>query len=124
MASQLARGHVDIDDFTDAAIRDDAVLALTRRITYREDPHNDYPRHFGGWIRIHLRDGRSLEHHEPINRGHADKPLSDDDVRDKFRRNAMRVLSAAQAEQAVRAVAELDDAADLGGVVRAVGVAA
>ena len=48
----------------------------------------DFPRRFGGRLRIRLRDGRVVEHHEPINRGSAERPLSEDEVRDKFRRNA------------------------------------
>jgi 2-methylcitrate dehydratase PrpD len=116
VASMLLRGHVDIDDFTDAAIRDPAVLALARRVVYREDPTSDYPRCFPGWLRIHLRDGRVLEHHEPINRGSAERPLTEAEVQDKFRRNAARAILPQQAEAAIAAVAALERHADLSGL--------
>ena len=84
------------------------MLALAQRVVYRDDPDSDFPRHFAGRLRIRLRDGRVLEHHEPINRGSAERPLSDDEVRDKFRRNATRVLPAEQVEAAIAAVAAVD----------------
>jgi len=108
VASMLVRGHVDIDDFTDAAIRDPAVLALAQRVVYRDDPDSDFPRRFPGWLRIHLRDGRVVEHREPINRGSAERPLSDDEVCAKFRRNAIRAVSAEQADATIAALATLE----------------
>jgi 2-methylcitrate dehydratase PrpD len=108
VASMLVRGHVDIDDFSDAAIRDPAVLGLAQRVLYRDDPESDYPRHFPGRLRIHLRHGPVLEHHEPINRGSADRPLTEEEVHAKFRRNAQRVLPRAQVEAVLVAVAGLE----------------
>ncbi len=113
VASMLVRGHVDVDDFTDAAIRDPQVLALAQRVVYRNDPDSDFPRRFGGRLRIKLRDGRVLEHHEPVNRGSAERPLSGDEVREKFRRNAARVLPQQQVEAAIAAVATIESAPDL-----------
>ncbi|MBI3785462.1 MAG: MmgE/PrpD family protein [Deltaproteobacteria bacterium] len=108
VASMLVRGHVELDDFTETAIRESPVLALAHRIVYRDDPQNDYPLHFGGWMRVHLRGGKVVEHREPINRGHADKPLSDEAVREKFRANAKTVLSEGKIEQVVDAIGALD----------------
>ncbi len=108
VASMLIRGHVDLHDFTAEAIRDEAVLALTRRVAYREDPQSDYPKHFGGWLRIHLRDGRMLEHHEPVNRGHAERPLSDVDVQEKFRANASVALDSRRTNTVVESIHGLE----------------
>jgi len=113
VASQFVRGHVAVDDFTPTAIREPAVLALARRVAYHEDAANQYPRYFPGWMRVRLHDGRVLEHHEPINRGHAEQPLTDAAVRDKFHRNAALAISTAAAEALVDAVAALEDAPDL-----------
>jgi 2-methylcitrate dehydratase PrpD len=118
VACMLVHGHVDLDDFTDAAIADPQVRALAHRVVYREDADSDYPLHFGGWVRLHLRDGRVLEHHEPINRGHADKPLSDDDVCAKFRANVDTILSSRQTQTIIDAVSKLETLADLGDLTR------
>lgn len=113
VASMLVRGHVDVDDFSDAAIRDPRVLALARRVVHRDDPQSGFPRSFGGRLRIRLRSGKIVEHHEPINRGSAERPLSDNEVHDKFRRNAARVLPVEQIEAVIGAVGTIEGAPDL-----------
>lgn len=119
VASMLVRGHVDIDDFTPAAISDPQVLALAQRVVYRDDLDSDFPRHFPGRIRIRLRNGRVIEHHEPINRGSAENPLSEDEVCDKFRSNAARVLPPGQVEAVIAAVAAIEHATDLAALTAA-----
>jgi 2-methylcitrate dehydratase PrpD len=114
VACMLLRGHVDVDDFTPAAICDPALLALTQRIIYREDPDSDFPRRFPGWLRVRLRDGRIIEQREPINRGSVERPLTPEEVREKFRRNARRALPPERVEAAIAAVASLERQADVG----------
>jgi 2-methylcitrate dehydratase PrpD len=113
VACQFVRGHVDIDDFTAAAIHDATVLALAQRVVYREDPASRYPRYFPGSMRVRLRNGETLEHHEPINRGHAERPLTTDEVRRKFRRNATRAISPEQVEAAIESVSAVERFTDL-----------
>jgi 2-methylcitrate dehydratase PrpD len=119
VASMLLRGHVDIDDFSDQAIRDPAVLGLAQRVLYRDDPDSDYPGHFPGRLRIHLRDDTVLAHDEPINRGSADHPLTAEEVQAKFRRNAQRALPPAKVEAVIAAVADLDRHATLAALTAA-----
>jgi 2-methylcitrate dehydratase PrpD len=113
VASILVRGHLDADDFTDAAIRDPGVLSMARRVVYREDAGSDFPASFPGWVKIHLRDGSTVEHREPINRGSAANPLSVAEVESKFRRNAAGVLAPSHADEIVTAIASLETPADL-----------
>jgi 2-methylcitrate dehydratase PrpD len=110
VACMLVRGHVDLDDFTAAAIGDPAVLELAQRVECAPDPQADYPHTFPGRLRMTLRDGRVLERDEPLNRGSAERPLSDDDVMTKFRRNAARALPAGQVEALATAVYGIDAA--------------
>jgi 2-methylcitrate dehydratase PrpD len=113
VASMLVRGHVDLDDFTPAAIGDPAVLDLARRVECIPDPDANYPHTFPGRMRLVLRDGRVLERDEPFNRGSAERPLSNDEVLAKFRSNAGRALPAAQVEELVTAVSGIDDFPDI-----------
>jgi 2-methylcitrate dehydratase PrpD len=113
VASALVRGHVEVSDFTDAAIRAPAVRELAQRVVYHEDADSDYPRYFPGWLRIRLRDGRILEHREPINRGSLARPLTADEVRDKFRRNAQPVIGADAAATVVALTSALEAQRDL-----------
>ncbi len=116
VASMLVRGHVDVDDFTGEAIRDSAVLSLSERVSYQINPTAEFPRRFSGGLRMRLRDGRQLQHDEPINRGSAERPLSDAEVYAKFRRNACRALAPAGADAVLTAVERLERASDLSGL--------
>lgn len=113
VACMLLRGHVDVDDFTDAAIHEPAVLALAARVSYHDDPDSEFPRRFPGQLRARLRDGRTFTHREGINRGSAEQPLSATEVQDKFRRNAVRAIPPAAADAIIRVVAQLEDQPDL-----------
>ncbi|MCX8073332.1 MAG: MmgE/PrpD family protein [Candidatus Binatia bacterium] len=99
VAAMLVRGHVNVDDFTPAAISDEAVLAVARLVRYRQDETSRYPRYFDGTLRIRFRDGSVWEHRQAINRGHPELPLTRDEVLDKFRHNVCRVATDAAAKQ-------------------------
>jgi 2-methylcitrate dehydratase PrpD len=113
VATMLVRCHVDVDDFTADAIRDPAVCTLAVRTGHHVDPTAECPRQFGGRLRVHLHGGRVMEHHQPVNRGSAERPLTRAEVESKFRRNAARALSRAAADAVVDAIDSLERYADL-----------
>jgi 2-methylcitrate dehydratase PrpD len=88
LARGFVRGGVGLDAFSDAAVRDRAVLALAAKVRYRIDPDNPYPHDFTGHIRAVLRDGAIVEERQPHLRGGAHEPLARRDVEEKFRLNA------------------------------------
>jgi 2-methylcitrate dehydratase PrpD len=88
IAAGLVRGNVGLDDFSDEAARDPAVLAVAAKVRYRIDPDNPYPGNFTGHIRAELVDGRVIEERQPHMRGGAHEPLSRADIEDKFALNA------------------------------------
>jgi len=114
VATMLVRGRADLDEFADAAVRDPAVLALARRVTHHADPDSDYPAHFPGVMRLTLRDQRTVEYREPLNRGCPERPLERAEVEEKFRRNAGRALPDEQVAGVIKAVGELSRQRDVG----------
>jgi 2-methylcitrate dehydratase PrpD len=84
IAAGFVRGNVGLGDFTDAAVRDPAVVALARKVRYRIDPQNPYPKNFTGHIRATLRDGSVVEERQPYMRGGAHEPLTRADIEQKF----------------------------------------
>jgi 2-methylcitrate dehydratase PrpD len=88
IAAGFVRGNVGLSDFSDAAVRDPAVLALAAKVRYEIDPQNPYPGRFTGHIRAVLVGGRVVEERQPHLRGGAHEPLSRADIEDKFRLNA------------------------------------
>ncbi len=112
IAAGLVRGNVGLADFTDAAVRDPAVIAVAAKVRYAIDPQNPYPRNFTGHVRATLRDGSVIEERQPHMRGGAHKPLTRQDIVDKFRLNARHGgWSAERAEAALTCLAGLFDGA-------------
>jgi 2-methylcitrate dehydratase PrpD len=81
------RGNVGLGDFTDAAVKDERVLAVAGKVRYRIDPQNPYPNEFTGHIRVMLADGRVIEERQPHFRGGANEPLTRADIEEKFALN-------------------------------------
>jgi 2-methylcitrate dehydratase PrpD len=73
--------------FTEARVRDQAVLALAAKIRYEIDPANEYPRRFTGHLRATLHDGTRKEFRQPYLRGGAEAPLSTRELEQKFMDN-------------------------------------
>jgi len=88
IAAGFVRHNVGLGDFTDAAVRDPAVLAVAAKVRYVVDPDNPYPNNFTGHIRAVLNDGRVIEERQPHMRGGAHEPLTRADIEDKFVLNA------------------------------------
>ncbi len=88
IAAGFVRGDVGLADFTDAAVRDQAVLAMAAKVRYVIDPANPYPNEFTGHIRAALADGNIVEERQPHLRGGAHEPLTRSDLKQKFVANA------------------------------------
>jgi 2-methylcitrate dehydratase PrpD len=110
VATALIHGRLTMDEISDEAIRDPAVLSLCDRTRHAVDAESGYPRHYSGALELRLRDGRVLRHREPVNRGSSDRPLSRDEVQAKFRQTAGRALPPARVDALAAAVLELDRA--------------
>ncbi len=87
IAAALVRHNVGLGDFSDDAVKDEAVLALAAKIRYRIDPNNPYPDEFTGHVRVTLADGSVVEERQPHFRGGAKEPLTRADIEDKFALN-------------------------------------
>jgi 2-methylcitrate dehydratase PrpD len=110
IAAGFVRGNVGLGDFTNAAVRDPAALALAAKVRYQIDPQNPYPKNFTGHIRATLRDGTVVEERQPHMRGGAQEPLSRADIQDKFLLNAQHGgWSAERATRAIKLIATLFD---------------
>jgi 2-methylcitrate dehydratase PrpD len=88
LATGFVRGGVGLDAFTEAAVRDKGVLALSSKVRYVVDPDNPYPNNFTGHIRAVLNNGTVVEERQPHFRGGAHEPLTRSDIEEKFMLNA------------------------------------
>jgi aconitate decarboxylase len=114
VACALARGQVDLKDFTEARVRDPQVQALLRKVAVQASDEQDAEEPLfspADHLSVRLDDGTLLEA-EPVRRalGHASRPIDDASLRDKFLRCASGVLGAASAQAWWAAAMAPDDA--------------
>ena len=112
VAASLVRGRFGLAELEPEVLADDTILRLCDLVDYEVDARSTFPRHYTGEVQIALKDGRTLVHREALNRGCADRPLSNAEIVDKFAGNAQLSLSVRQADEVREAVLGLDAAPD------------
>jgi len=110
VAASLRSGKFGLAELAESALRDPDTLALAARVGYRVDPDSGFPRHYSGEIVVRLKDGQEVRHREQVNRGSADRPLSNTEVEEKFMQNAAYSVPPARAQRIRDAVLGLDEA--------------
>lgn len=108
VASGLARGHFGLAALEEQALREPEVLALASKVQYQIDPNSRFPKYYSGEVIVKLKSGEELRWREDINRGAADRPLSQEDIVEKFLGNMLTVVSAQRAEQVKNLVLSID----------------
>lgn len=118
----LADGDAFVDQFTAERIADPELVAFSRRVTVTPDPQidagGDALRH-ATRIEVALTDGRVLSDHRTHARGSAASPMTDDEVRTKFRKLARKALGADEVSALEQTVARIEELTDLSLLERA-----
>lgn len=120
VASSLIHGKFGLAELGESALRDPVTLALADKVDYEADPASGFPKYYSGEVIVKLKDGREISHREQVNRGAADRPISNNDIVAKFMDNAMQAVSRARAEElrdALLLMEDFDSAADLADVL-------
>src|SRR5260370_30323695 len=103
---RVGAGEVDVRGLSDARVH-----RLLRSVALAE--HDEFSKRFPveRWarVRVVLADGRSLVSEPARARGNPENPLSEDELRAKYRELATPVLGAERAARIERAVGALDD---------------
>ncbi|SFS74911.1 MmgE/PrpD family protein [Saccharopolyspora flava] len=109
VAAALRRGRFTLTELEDDALRDRGILDLAGKVTVVDDDESAFPAAYSGYVEIELADGRVLRHREQVNRGHDERPLSNDEIVAKFHDTIGTAASAATAEKVLDAVLSLGD---------------
>jgi 2-methylcitrate dehydratase PrpD len=88
VALGLIEQAAGLEQFTEAKVRDPALLGLAATVRYDIDPQNEYPRNYTGDVRLVLADGTVREAHQPYLRGGVREPLERAEITAKFRADA------------------------------------
>ena len=113
LAEALYTGQLGKHAYDDSSRLNPEVLALARKVRYHVDPSFPGPGRFKGAVRVTLTDGRVLEEVEEDNRGSAENPMTDEELRAKFDDNASGFLSAAQREALASTIARTEQLPDV-----------
>jgi 2-methylcitrate dehydratase PrpD len=113
MAEALYAGSLGKNAYSDAMRLNADVLELARKVEYSVDPAFPGPGRFKGAVRVTLKDGRVLEEIEEYNRGSAENPMSEAELRAKFDDNAGGFLSAAQRDRLAQEIARAESLRDV-----------
>ena len=115
VAAALVRGRAFIDEFTDEAIRDPAILNTAQKVKLIHDPELDkeYPKMWPAWVKILMNDGQTLETAVPTCKGDPANPLSEAELKQKFHDLASRVISEESTKKLIDDIGRLDEFSDL-----------
>jgi 2-methylcitrate dehydratase PrpD len=112
LAEALYCGKLGRDAYEDRNRLNPEILALARTVEYYVDPEFPGPGRFKGAVRVTLKDGRILTEVEEYNRGSAENPMSQAELRAKFDDNSSGVLSAEQRDRLAHEVGRTENLSD------------
>lgn len=120
VAVSFIDGHVGERQFTDARVRDPAVVALSDRVSATVDAAVAAD---AVHIEVKLKDGRKLTKHVEHALGSLKRPLTDAQLEDKFRDLAADVMPPKQTEKLIKLCWRLPELEDVSELARAAALA-
>jgi 2-methylcitrate dehydratase PrpD len=124
MAIAVIERQAGIAQFQDHKVRNKKVIELMKRVTLSVDDELEklgYDR-VRSRVRIKLTSGRIIEGRYDVARGHPEKPLTWEELAEKFRDCADLVLARKSAEQVIGLVARIEKLKALTPLLRALSV--
>lgn len=124
VAVALIDGEVDLAQFDDKHLADARISQLVQKIRMHRNAELTklYPEGIPNLLRVRMKDGQEFTQQVTFPRGHAQNPMTDEEVEDKFRRLASQVLSPAQIDYVLAELWRLEEIDDIGTVLEALAV--
>jgi len=112
VAEGLYRGELGKTAYAPESLRNPEILALAQKVRYYVDPDYPGPGRFKGAVKVTLKNGQSIEEIEDYNRGSAENPMTDVELRAKFDQNASGFLTEADRDRLADQINRLETLAD------------
>lgn len=124
IAVALIDGQVDLEQFDDRHLQDSRISGLIQKIRIHRNDSLDklYPKGIPNLLKIKTKDGQEFSKQVDFPRGHAENPMTDEEVEAKFRRLASRVLSEGQIDYLLSQLWRLEEQDEIGGILEAFAV--
>lgn len=117
LAAALADGRLGVEAFTEANIRNPAILSLAEKIHCIPDPDAPGTGHFKGWVQVDTTDGRRLECVIDDNWGSLANPMTPEQIQGKFYKNAGLALDQERIARLLDASQNLEAADDISALI-------
>lgn len=106
-----ADGYIAMDQFKEGMVKDPKIRAFMEKITVESDPQfaEKYPGTLAAQIEMRTRDGRRFHDESIFPKGHPQNPMTEEEIKDKFRRLALCTLDQAQTEKIILKVGDLEN---------------
>jgi 2-methylcitrate dehydratase PrpD len=117
LAEALYCGRLGRDAYEDRNRLNPGILALARAVEYYVDPDFPGPGRFKGAVRVTLKDGRVLTEVEEYNRGSAENPMTQAELRAKFDDNASGILTAEALDHLASVIGQTENLSDVSRLV-------
>ena len=114
-AAALLDGDVTLATFDKERLSDPAILDLIDKTTIVENAelNKDYPKGIPNDVTITCADGTTVSQRVDFPRGHAENPMTDDEIIHKYRRMASGVITPESIETVLEQVWRLDELTEL-----------
>ena len=112
----LVRGKAGLGEYSDETVNDPEIKRVRERVTATGDPSLTEDQ---AHVEVDLVDGRTIERFVAQSLGNINMPLSDAQLGDKFRDQALLVFDAVQAERALELSWRIDELADVRELIEA-----
>jgi 2-methylcitrate dehydratase PrpD len=112
----LVRGKAGLAEYTDEAVNDPQIRRVRELVTARGDAAITEDQ---AEIEVELADGRVLRQFVAQSLGNIHKPMSNRQLEDKFRDQAVLAISAEQVEKLIHLCWQIDELSDVGSLVDA-----
>jgi 2-methylcitrate dehydratase PrpD len=109
-AAAFVRGKLGLAELEPAEITDPEIMALTQKVTYGTYEDSPFPKAYSGEVIVTLDDGTRLSQREHVNRGAAERALSNEEIIAKFRDNAAMAFAEETVDAMQRALLDLEAA--------------
>lgn len=106
VAAALLKGRITLTELEAPSLANEKILALARLVEYQVDPNATFPRAYSGEVIVRMANGRVERYRQAINRGAAERPLSNSEIIDKFRDNTASAIGLAKAKNIERSILE------------------
>jgi 2-methylcitrate dehydratase PrpD len=111
VAMAATEGHISMEQFKEDKIMDPKIREFMKKITVEpaQEFHQKYPGTLAAHVEFQTRDGRKFKEESIYPKGHPENPMSDEEIKEKFRRLALLTLNRAQTDQIIEKVYDLEN---------------